>query len=224
MLVWRYNRGALHRLHRTTDDGEDSGRATQSSIANSYYLGADVNNLTEDSNGNALQIAVYTEANTEAPFVIVVPEPEPEPEPETEGPFVPYTFGDGYTVTCSAPPAEHCPTYDTVAGGDRTLLSATMTVGQEPIAESTTLGYGHVLDPILLTYTPFGTLDNTTFTSNSTQYAIENIFVIGGGIFRVRSDNRTRDRRQQIDTARWDPAICFRRCRIQFDTISHIAG
>ena len=180
VLVWRHLRGTGHRLHRTTDNGEDSGRATQSSIANSYYLGADVNNLTEDSNGNALQIAVYTEANTEAPFVIVVP--EPEPETETEGPFVPYTFGDGYTVTCSAPPAEHCPTYDTVAGGDRTLLSATLTVAQEPIAGSTRLGYGHVLDPILLTYTPYGSLDNTTFTSNSTQYAIENIFVIGGGI------------------------------------------
>ena len=75
VLVWRYNRGALHRLHRTTDNGEDSGKATGSSIANSYYLGADVNNLTEDSNGNALQIAVYAEANTEAPFSIVVPEP-----------------------------------------------------------------------------------------------------------------------------------------------------
>ena len=173
VLVWRYNRGALHRLHRTTDDGEDSGKATGSSVSNSYYLGADVNNLTEDSNGNALQIAVYAEANTEAPFVIVVP------EPETEDTFVPYTFGDGYTVTCSAPPAEHCPTYDTVAGGQRTLLSATMTVGQNPLVEVPTFGYGHHLDPFLLTYTPFGTLDNTTFTSNSTQYAIEDIFVTG---------------------------------------------
>ena len=166
VLVWRYNRGALHRLHRTTDDGEDSGKATGSSVSNSYYLGADVNNLTEDSNGNALQIAVYAEANTEAPFVIVVP------EPETEDTFVPYTFGDGYTVTCSAPPAEHCPTYDTVAGGQRTLLSATMTVGQNPLVEVPTFGYGHHLDPFLLTYTPFGTLDNTTFTSNGRQYTI----------------------------------------------------
>ena len=166
VLVWRYNRGALHRLHRTTDNGEDSGKATGSSVSNSYYLGADVNNLTEDSNGNALQIAVYAEANTEAPFTIVVP------EPETEDTFVPYTFGDGYTVTCSAPPAEHCPTYDTVAGGQRTLLSATMTVGQNPLVEVPTFGYGHHLDPFLLTYTPFGTLDDTTFTSNGRQYTI----------------------------------------------------
>ena len=170
VLVWRHLSGTGHRLHRTTDNDEDSGRATQSSIANSYYLGADVNNLTEDSNGNALQIAVYTEANTEFPFAIVVP----ETETETEGTFVPYQ-ADGYKVTCSAPPAEHCPTYDSFAGGDRTLLSATMTVGQEPQAESTTLGYGQLFDPILLTYTPFGTLDNTTFTSKSTQYTIEQI-------------------------------------------------
>ena len=148
-------------------------------IANSYYLGADVNNLTEDSNSNALQIAVYTEANTEAPFTIVVPEPETE-DTETEGPFVPYQ-ADGYIVRCSAPPAEHCPTYDSVAGGDRTtLLSATMTVARKPRAGTQTLGYGHHFDPILLTYTPFGTLDNTTFTSNSTQYTIEEIFGIGG--------------------------------------------
>ena len=181
VLVWRHLRGTWHRLHRTTDDNEDSGRATQSRIANSYFLGADVNNLTEDSNSNALQIAVYTEANTEFPFAIVVP----ETEPETEGPFVPYTFGDGYKVTCSAPPAEHCPTYDSYAGGDRTLLSATLTVAQEPRAGSTNLGYGHHLDPILLTYTPFGTLDNTTFTSNSTRYTIEEIFVVPGGLLEL---------------------------------------
>ena len=175
VLVWRYNRGALHRLHRTTENGEDSGKATGSSIANSYFLGADVNNLTQDSNGNALQIAVYADANTEAPFTI----PVPEPETETEGPFVPYTFGDGYTVTCSAPPAEHCPTYDTVAGGRSTLLSATLTVAQEPSASLLKrLGYGHIFDPILLTYTPFGALDNTTFTFNSTQYTITRIAVL----------------------------------------------
>ena len=177
VLVWRHLRGTWHRLHRTTDDNEDSGRATLSNITNSYFLGADVNNLTEDSNSNALQIAVYTEANTEAPFAIVVP----ETEPETEGPFVPYQ-ADGYIVRCSAPPAEHCPTYDNLPVLNPTVWSATLTVAQEPIAGTTRLGYGHVLDPILLTYTPYGSLDNTTFTSNSTQYAIENIFGIGGSI------------------------------------------
>ena len=178
VLVWRHLRGTWHRLHRTTDDNEDSGRATLSSIANSYYLGADVNNLTEDSNGNALQIAVYTEANTEFPFAIVVP------ETETEGPFEPYQ-ADGYIVRCSAPPAEHCPTYDSYAGGDRTLLSATLTVAQRPQTVREVRGYGNFLDPILLTYTPYGTLDNTTFTSNSTQYAIQNIFGLGRAILQL---------------------------------------
>ena len=74
------------------------GQGNGSSIANSYFLGADVNNLTEDSNSNALQIAVYTEANTEAPFAIVVP----EPEPETEGPFVPYQAATA--ISSGAPP------------------------------------------------------------------------------------------------------------------------
>ena len=179
VLVWRYNRGALHRLHRTTDNGEDSGAATGSVVANSYYLGADVNNLTEDSNGNALQVAVYAEANTEAPFTIVVPEPEPE---DTSVGGVtgggPGHFGGDARVTCSAPPAEHCPTYDTVAGGQRTIWSATMTVGREPRPGSIVFGYGNFQDPILLTYTPFGTLDDKTFTSNSTQYAIENVLKI----------------------------------------------
>ena len=174
VLVWRHLRGTWHRLHRTTDDGEDSGKATGTNIADSYFLGADVNNLTEDSNSNALQFAVYTEANTEAPFAIVVP------EPETEGPFVPYQ-ADGYIVRCSAPPAEHCPTYDSYAGGDRTLLSATLTVAQDPQNERK-LGYGRAQDPILLSYTPFGTLDNTTFTYNGTQYSIEGIAIRGGPI------------------------------------------
>ena len=181
VLVWRYNRGALHRLQLTASIAEDSGAATGSFVSNSHFLGADVNNLTEDPNQEPLQIAVYAEVNTEAPFTI----PVPEPEPETEGPFVPYTFGDGYKVTCSAPPAEHCPTYDTIAGGQRTIWSATMTVGPEPGPFSTRLGYGHLQDPILLTYTPYGTLDDTTFTSNSSQYTIEQIRLSSSVLLRL---------------------------------------
>ena len=181
-----------------------------------------MNNLTEDSNGNALQIAVYAEANTEAPFAIVVP----ETEPETEGPFVPYTFGDGYIVTCSAPPAEHCPTYDSYAGGDRTLLSATMTVAQRPPTLLKRLGYGHFLRP-----------DTTNLHAirNPRQHDVyvEQYAVHHPEHFRtcrsprrfilaVRSVKRTRDRRQQFTLHVRDPAVCFRRCHIPSDTISHI--
>ena len=65
VLVWRYNGGTWHRLQRTTSDGEDSGSLTRFWVSDSYYRGADLDNLTEDSDSNALQIAVYT--NTPPP-------------------------------------------------------------------------------------------------------------------------------------------------------------
>ena len=65
VLVWRHNAGTWHRLHRTTSDGEDSGSLPMFWVSDSYYRGADLENLTEDSDSNALQIAVYT--NTPPP-------------------------------------------------------------------------------------------------------------------------------------------------------------
>ena len=69
VLVWRYNRGTWHRLQKTSSNGEDSGALTDTSIANAFRLGGDVTNLSEDSGGNSLEIAVYTEVQTRAPFV-----------------------------------------------------------------------------------------------------------------------------------------------------------
>ena len=65
VLVWRYNGGTWHRLQRTTSDGEDSGSLTRFWVSDSFYRGADLDNLSEDSNSHALQIAVYT--NTPPP-------------------------------------------------------------------------------------------------------------------------------------------------------------
>ena len=65
VMVWRYNAGTWHRLHRTTSDGEDSGSLPMFWVSDSYYRGADLDNLSEDSGSNALQIAVYT--NTPPP-------------------------------------------------------------------------------------------------------------------------------------------------------------
>ena len=65
VMVWRYNAGTWHRLHRTTSDGEDSGSLPMFWVSDSYYRGADLDNLSEDSDSNALQIAVYT--NTPPP-------------------------------------------------------------------------------------------------------------------------------------------------------------
>ena len=69
VLVWRYNRGTFHRLQRTSSDSEDSGARARSSIANAFYLGADLDSLSEDSGGNALEFAVYTVVIDDARFV-----------------------------------------------------------------------------------------------------------------------------------------------------------
>ena len=69
MLVWRHVRGTLHRLVRTTDNGEDSGARSGASVADAYYRGANVGSLSVEEGGNALEFAVYTEVNKRAPFV-----------------------------------------------------------------------------------------------------------------------------------------------------------
>ena len=69
VLVWRYNRGTWHRLQKTSSNSEDSGAQESSSIADAFYRGADLDNLSVDSPGNALELAVYTVVNDKAPFV-----------------------------------------------------------------------------------------------------------------------------------------------------------
>ena len=69
VMVWRYNRGTRHRLQQTLGNGEDSGKLAGSSLANAFYGGFALAHMAVDGNGNALEIAVYTEANTRAPFV-----------------------------------------------------------------------------------------------------------------------------------------------------------
>ena len=69
VMVWRYNRGTRHRLQQTLGNGEDSGKLAGTSIANAFYGGFNLANMAEDGNGNALELAVYTEVNTRAPFV-----------------------------------------------------------------------------------------------------------------------------------------------------------
>ena len=59
VMVWRHLGGAEHRLQRTLGDGEDSGALTGFSIANVFYRGADLENLSANSTSNALEIAVY---------------------------------------------------------------------------------------------------------------------------------------------------------------------
>ena len=67
VLVWSYNRGTWHRLQRTSSNSEDSGARNGASIANGLNRGADLSNLIGGT--NKLEIAVYTEVPTRAPFV-----------------------------------------------------------------------------------------------------------------------------------------------------------
>ena len=69
VLVWKYTGGTWHRLQRTASNSEDSGARSGSGIANSFYLGADLDNLSEDSGSNALEMVVYTEVRERASFV-----------------------------------------------------------------------------------------------------------------------------------------------------------
>ena len=59
VLVWTYNSGTGHRLHRTTSDSEDSGGVTRFWISDSYYLGPDLGDLSESTGSYALQVSVY---------------------------------------------------------------------------------------------------------------------------------------------------------------------
>ena len=83
VLVWSHVTGTTHRLQKTASNSEDSGKATGSSIADAFYRGADLGSLSEDSGGNAVEIAVYTETNTKT---VVFAEVPVEP---TEPPFEP---------------------------------------------------------------------------------------------------------------------------------------
>ena len=67
-LVWRHVSGTWHRLQLTDSASEDSGALTGSSIGNDFRRGANTGSLSRET-GKALELAVYTEVNTRAPFV-----------------------------------------------------------------------------------------------------------------------------------------------------------
>ena len=79
VLVWRHLGGTVHRLQRTSSDSEDLGGLTHFSIANVFYRGADLDNLSANSGSNALEIAVYGEINRETAVYIMAPPPPPPP-------------------------------------------------------------------------------------------------------------------------------------------------
>ena len=81
MLVWSHLGGTVHRLRKTSSNGEDAGALTHFSIANVFYRGADLDNLSAHSGGDALEIAVYGEINRKTVVYIMEPPPPPPPPP-----------------------------------------------------------------------------------------------------------------------------------------------
>ena len=70
-VVWSYlfgNPGT--RLQQTSSDDEDSGAQSGFSIANALHVGANSGSLTEDADGNALEIALYGHRGVDAPSLV----------------------------------------------------------------------------------------------------------------------------------------------------------
>ena len=171
VLVWSHVTGTTHRLQKTASNSEDSGKATGSSIENAYYRGADLGSLSEDSGGNAVEIAVYTETNTKRKKFAEVPVEPPEPpfEPGLTGGGTGHFKGDAI-LRCSVPPAERCPTYDDYVPARTVFLSTTMTVGSAQRVVSGTIvqerGYRNP---------GTGGLGVTEFTYRENEYSIESL-------------------------------------------------
>ena len=67
VMVWRHLGGTSHRLLQTLGNSEDAGALTGFSIADVFYSGADPANLTANTGGSALEIAVYTNRDLSPP-------------------------------------------------------------------------------------------------------------------------------------------------------------
>ena len=167
VLVWSHLGGTVHRLRKTGSNGEDSGGHITASIADVFYRGADLDNLSANSS-NALEIAVYTESNTETVVYIT---PPPQPPEEHEIPFEPgLTGGGGAILRCFVQPPDTCPSYDDVVPGEITLWSATLTVGKIGIGFTQAIGYEAKMDPV-----PFGTLSNNTVSLAGRSYTVDSL-------------------------------------------------
>ena len=169
VLVWSHLGGTTHRLRKTSSDSEDVPALTAFSIANVFYRGADLDNLSANSGSNALEIAAYGEINRETAVYISPPPPPPPPPPFIPGVTGggPGHFGGDAILRCSVPPAASCPTYDDVE--EPTIyLSTTMTVGESTQVVLTI--------PFQLSgYRPPGTgsLGTTEFTYRGTNYSVD---------------------------------------------------
>ena len=89
VLVWSHLGGTSHRLQRTKSDSEDSGALAGLSIANAFYHGSDVNNLSVSTAGHSLEIVVYGSIGNQSP----TGRPAVYPSAEGAGILLADTFG-----------------------------------------------------------------------------------------------------------------------------------
>ena len=113
VLVWRRaGFGNQHRLQKTTGNSEDAGALGGATIADAFHFGSSVTSLTQDSGGNSLEIAVYTDAPpanaTGQPEIRASAEGSPYLFAETEDirdedglPFT-HAFGEDMTIGAGA--------------------------------------------------------------------------------------------------------------------------
>ena len=110
MVVWTHNSGTYHRLRLTASNNEDPGRLAGFTIADSYYSGPDIDDLTIDSSRYALEIMVHGGALKPRPFVGVAYQVTPDwlhmPDGVEVGDqfrllYVTYGFGGGATDATS---------------------------------------------------------------------------------------------------------------------------
>ena len=60
VMVWSHLGGTVHRMRKTSSNSEDSGALTGFSMANTFYQGADLDNMAADPGSDVLEIAVYS--------------------------------------------------------------------------------------------------------------------------------------------------------------------
>ena len=89
VMVWSHLSGTVHRMRKTGSNSEDSGALTGFSIANTFYQGADLDNMAADPGSDVLEIVVYGSIGNGSP----TGRPAVYPSAEGAGILLADTFG-----------------------------------------------------------------------------------------------------------------------------------
>ena len=89
VMVWSHLSGTVHRMRKTGSNSEDSGALTGFSMANTFYQGADLDNMAADPGSDVLEIVVYGSIGNQSP----TGRPAVYPSAEGAGILLADTFG-----------------------------------------------------------------------------------------------------------------------------------